>query len=111
MLMFPFSACCVHLQEEGNIPYVVDNGVGAFETDPAKIADIMAEWLAPGNKQEFTFMAHRSRALGRPHAVYDIARDLAQLADELGALAKQLVGPAGRRGSKAVLPVGQLASA
>lgn len=99
---------CV-LQEEGNIPYVVDNGVGAFETDPVKIADIMGDWLAPENKEEFRHMAHRSRALGRPHAVYDIVRDLAQMADELGALAKQLVGPSCC--SKKALPVGQLAAA
>jgi 1,2-diacylglycerol 3-beta-galactosyltransferase len=97
------------LQEEGNIPYVVDNGVGAFETDPAKIADIMADWLAPENKEDFKHMAHRSRALGRPHAVYDIVRDLAQMADELGALAKQLVGPSCC--SKKALTVGQLAAA
>lgn len=102
------------LQEEGNIPYVVDNGVGTFETDPVKIADIMAEWLADENKEDFMHMAHRSRALGRPHAVYDIAHDLAKLADELGALAKQLVGPAGRSccsGKGKALPVGQLVAA
>jgi len=35
---------CVPCQEEGNIPFVVDNRVGAFEKDPAKIADIVAGW-------------------------------------------------------------------
>jgi hypothetical protein len=91
---------------------VVDNGVGTFETDPAKIADIMAEWLAPENKQDFRNMAHRSRALGRPHAVYDIAADLAQLADEVGALAKQVVGACCKgKGKGKALPVGQLVAA
>lgn len=104
-------------QEEGNIPYVLDNGVGTFETDPVKIASIMAAWLSEENKEDFRHMAHRSRALGRPHAVYDIAQDLAQLADELGTLAKQLVGPAGGSsksccgGKGKALPVGQLAAA
>jgi 1,2-diacylglycerol 3-beta-galactosyltransferase len=76
------SLCHAHshaLQEEGNIPYVVDNGVGTFETDPAKIADIMAAWLAPSNKAAFRHMAHRSAALGRPQAVYEIVDDLDEL--------------------------------
>lgn len=70
-------------QEEGNIPYVVDNGVGAFETDPSRIADIMADWLgdAPAKKEAFKEMARRSKALGRPRAVYNIARDLAGLVE------------------------------
>lgn len=109
----------VPCQEEGNIPYVLDNGVGAFETDPVKIAGIMSAWLSEENKEEFRHMAHRSRALGRPHAVYDIAHDLAKLADELGSLAKQLVGAAGSGGSSksccggkgTALPVGQLVAA
>lgn len=71
----------LHPQEEGNIPYVVDNGVGAFETDPAKIAQIMARWLDPTNKEEFHAMARRSKALGRPRAVYNIAKDLAGLVE------------------------------
>jgi 1,2-diacylglycerol 3-beta-galactosyltransferase len=74
----------VPCQEEGNIPYVVDNGVGAFETDPAEIAAIMEEWLAPDNAQEFKHMRHRSRALGRPQAVFEIVHDLAELADTAG---------------------------
>lgn len=105
------------MQEEGNIPYVVDNGVGDFETDPVEIANIMAEWLAPDNKEEFIHMAHRSRALGRPQAVYEIVHDLAKLADEVGALAKQLVEPVGAAvrsccsGKNKQLPVSQLAAA
>lgn len=69
---------------------MVDNGVGAFETDPAKIADIMGEWLDPDNREAFMHMAHRSKALGRPHAVYDIVHDLAHMANTLGLKARQL---------------------
>lgn len=94
---------------------MVDNGVGAFETDPAKIANIMAEWLAPENKEEFVHMAHRSRALGRPQAVYNIVHDLAVLADEVGALAKQVVrsccGGGKKGGGSKQLQVGQLVAA
>ncbi|MEW5300952.1 MAG: hypothetical protein WDW36_003840 [Sanguina aurantia] len=67
-------------QEEGNIPYVIDNGVGAFEKQPAKIADIVVDWLGEG-EAAFKDMARKAKALGRPEAVYKIVHDLAQLAD------------------------------
>lgn len=70
----------VPCQEEGNIPFVVDNGVGEFETDPCKIASIIARWLGP-DREEFEAMSRRSKALGRPEAVYLIVRDLAELAE------------------------------
>lgn len=98
------------MQEEGNIPYVVDNGVGTFEKDPAKIADIMAEWLHPDNREAFTHMAHRSKALGRPHAVYDIVGDLAHMADTLGQTARQLVRSCCRKG-RGEMEVGELVAA
>lgn len=59
---------------------MVDNGAGAFETDPTKIAAIMAEWLAPAGRAAFEAMAAASKALGRPEAVYRITEDLAKLA-------------------------------
>jgi hypothetical protein len=74
-------------QEEGNIPYVVDNGVGAFETDPTRIASIIARWFDPSFKEEFAAMARRSKALGRPQAVFNIVKDLAGLIDEAEAAA------------------------
>lgn len=63
----------------------MENGVGAFETRPRAIADIIAAWLAPSNAEAFKAMAARSKALGRPQAVYQIVADLAALADEAGA--------------------------
>jgi len=73
-------------QEEGNIPYVVDNGVGAFETNPARIAQILCNWLDPANAAEFAAMGRRSKALGRPRAVYNIAHDLAGLMERAASL-------------------------
>ena len=72
-----------HFQEEGNIPYVLDNGVGAFETRPPFIAETLQRWLGPGSskgdsKGELEGMAARSKALGRPEAVYKIVEDLAR---------------------------------
>lgn len=56
-------------QEEGNIPYVLDNEVGAFETRPDRIADILSRWLLEGGQEAraaFEAMAKRAKALGRP---------------------------------------------
>ncbi|KXZ47364.1 hypothetical protein GPECTOR_36g86 [Gonium pectorale] len=75
----------VPCQEEGNIPYVVDNRVGAFETRPDRIAGIIANWLLEGGPEqriEFEAMGRRAKSLGRPKAVYQIVDDLAALADE-----------------------------
>ncbi|GIL64514.1 hypothetical protein Vafri_18412 [Volvox africanus] len=75
----------VPCQEEGNIPYVIDNRVGTFETRPDRIASIIASWLIEGGEEqraEFTAMGRRAKALGRPKAVYRIVDDLAALADE-----------------------------
>jgi 1,2-diacylglycerol 3-beta-galactosyltransferase len=44
-------------QEEGNIPYIIDNDVGDFETDPSKIAHILHRWLL-GNKQDQAHFSH-----------------------------------------------------
>jgi len=52
-------------QEEGNIPYVIDNKVGAFETRPPFIGGILRQWLDPANKTDLQAMAARSKALGR----------------------------------------------
>jgi len=71
---------CVPCQEEGNIPFVLENQVGAFEKDPVKIAAIIGDWFGP-NKKELAAMATRAKALGRPHATYRIVRDLASLAE------------------------------
>lgn len=48
-------------QEEGNIPYVIDNGVGTFEVHPPKIAHIMHRWLMGNHEDqhEHKQMAHR----------------------------------------------------
>jgi 1,2-diacylglycerol 3-beta-galactosyltransferase len=53
------------LQEEGNIPYVLDNEVGAFETRPAAIAALLDDWLLRQPAQ-LVAMSKRSKALGRP---------------------------------------------
>lgn len=69
----------VPCQEEGNIPYVVDNRVGAHQTNPVKAAGIIKEWFEPSNARDLQAMSKRARALGKPEAVFEICRDLAKL--------------------------------
>lgn len=68
---------CVPCQEEGNIPYVVENGVGAFNTDPEQISKIISRWFSPEGAPELEAMAQRAKKLGRPQASFDIVRELA----------------------------------
>lgn len=70
----------VPCQEEGNIPFVVDNGAGAFERDPGRIADIVGDWFSEQGENNRLDMAAASKALGRPDALFKIVRDLADLA-------------------------------
>lgn len=52
-------------QEAGNIPYVVDNRVGAYERNPNKIADIITDWLI-SQPDKLKEMGQRAKSLGRP---------------------------------------------
>ena len=65
-------------QEEGNVPFVVENGVGAYCDSPDGIATIVSSW-AGGS--ELAQMAARARGLGRPRAAYDIVDEIVQLLD------------------------------
>lgn len=76
----------VPCQEEGNIPYVTENGVGVFESYPEQVAEIIQGWLAGGQK-ELHKMAVKAKALGKPHALLDIVRDLSSLMKPRMALA------------------------
>lgn len=62
-------------QEEGNIPYVVDQGVGEFTTDPAKIAGIVARWFGP-ERERLAAMSAKARSLGHPQATFDIVKSI-----------------------------------
>ncbi|HEY65733.1 MAG TPA: glycosyltransferase [Caldilineae bacterium] len=65
-------------QETGNVPYVVENGVGAYAEDPEEIAGIVVRWLRPGNP-ELHEMRARARALAQPDAVLTIVDKLLNL--------------------------------
>jgi 1,2-diacylglycerol 3-beta-galactosyltransferase len=70
-------------QEEGNVPYVEENGFGCYKGSPEGIADTVEEWLAAASfTTEGTILeTMRENALNaaRPDATLDIARDLADM--------------------------------
>ena len=62
-------------QEEGNVEYVINKGVGTWAEKPRRIADTLAQWLQPGN-ETLTHMAQKAQRLGRPQAALDIAAEI-----------------------------------
>lgn len=70
-------------QEEGNVEYVLEHKVGAFERDPQKMAKYVQSWVtaAANNNGEFQSMVKRARALGTPGSLTRICQDLAALAE------------------------------
>eukprot|EP00873_Tetraselmis_striata_P002907 jgi/Tetstr1/423171/TSEL_013939.t1 len=71
----------VPCQEYGNVAYVTDNGVGAFERAPDKIAAIVRDWFGPA-AGELEAMSARAKAMGRPGALFRIVEDLAAMAQQ-----------------------------
>jgi 1,2-diacylglycerol 3-beta-galactosyltransferase len=69
-------------QEEGNVPFVVDGGVGAFETDPKAGADIVAAWFGP-RRDALQAMSERAKHLARPEATHDIVADLLEMLESV----------------------------
>jgi 1,2-diacylglycerol 3-beta-galactosyltransferase len=67
-------------QEEGNIPYVVDNGVGEYNTDPAAIGGIVARWFG-AEREKLASMSAKARAMGHPQATFDIVKSITALLD------------------------------
>lgn len=68
-------------QEEGNVPYVVDNGFGCYQGSPEGIADTVEEWFASTRVEGSMLERMQKSALiaARPDATLDIAKDLAEM--------------------------------
>jgi len=62
-------------QEEGNVPFVVQNGVGAYIKEPTEIAATVARWFGP-QRSELAAMSARARSMGHPHATFDIVNSI-----------------------------------
>ncbi|KAL9256639.1 Monogalactosyldiacylglycerol synthase, chloroplastic-like protein [Drosera capensis] len=65
-------------QEAGNVPYVVENGLGKFSKLPKEIANIVAQWFGP-KAHELEIMSQNALKLARPNAVFQIVHDLHEL--------------------------------
>ncbi|XP_068642384.1 probable monogalactosyldiacylglycerol synthase 3, chloroplastic [Aristolochia californica] len=74
-------------QEVGNVPYVVDNGAGVFSQSPKETAKLVALWFGP-NKEELKRMSENALKLAQPEAVFNIVKDIHELARERGPMAK-----------------------
>lgn len=71
------------LQEKGNVPYVVDNGAGVFTRSPKETAEIVAEWFTT-KTDELKRMSENAINLSQPNAVFDIVKDIHELACQGG---------------------------
>lgn len=65
-------------QEEGNVPYVEENGFGKYSSNPSVIAETVFSWLSSPEKMKS--MKQAAKNASRPSATLDIAQDLAQIA-------------------------------
>jgi len=66
-------------QEEGNVEYVINKGVGTWAEKPQLIAATLAQWFQPEN-ETLTQMTQKAQRLGRPQAALDIAAEIFNLA-------------------------------
>ncbi len=65
-------------QEELNVAYVVENGVGRLAEEPREITSLLQEWLNPGN-EELSRIGRNACRLARPEATLEITRLIADL--------------------------------
>jgi 1,2-diacylglycerol 3-beta-galactosyltransferase len=63
-------------QEDLNADYVVENGVGQLAKEPGEIANLLREWLQPGNG-ELSRMTQNAHCLARPEVTLEIAHLIA----------------------------------
>lgn len=65
---------------------MVDNGAGVFTRSPKETAKIVAEWFSTKTDQLHT-MSQNALKLAQPEAVFDIVRDIHDLACQRGPMA------------------------
>jgi 1,2-diacylglycerol 3-beta-galactosyltransferase len=85
-------------QEDGNVDFVVENGVGAWEPRPDGAAATLRTWLRPGNPV-LAEMSELARELVSADAAGEIAADILDLAAPQSPQRQQGVALAGAAGS------------
>ena len=68
-------------QEEGNVDYVLGNGIGSFCTDPKEIGQMVRSWFTD-ECDELCAMRQNAQRLGKPHAT----KQIVDVVEELGFL-------------------------
>jgi UDP-N-acetylglucosamine:LPS N-acetylglucosamine transferase len=63
-------------QEEGNIDFVLQNGLGVLAPTPVSLTRHLTE-LLDASPAQIDHMRARARAISRPHAIFDVARLIA----------------------------------
>lgn len=74
------------MQEKGNVPYVVENAAGVFTRSSKEAARIVAEWFSTKADERKT-ISENALKLAQPDAVFDIVKDIHELACQRGPLA------------------------
>lgn len=64
----------------------MDNGAGVFTRSPKETARIVTEWFST-KTDELKRMSENAFKLAQPEAVFDIVKDIHELAQEQGPLA------------------------
>jgi 1,2-diacylglycerol 3-beta-galactosyltransferase len=65
-------------QEEGNVPFVLDNEVGVLALEPEDIARRVCAWFGP-ERDEMARLAANAKRLGNPRSTHQIVHELASL--------------------------------
>ena len=65
---------------------MVENGAGVFTRSPKETARIVAEWFST-NSDELKKKSENALKLAKPEAVFEIVRDIHELAAQRGPLA------------------------
>lgn len=62
------------------MPFVTENGVGAYSEDPTQIAAILSSWFGP-QRARLAEMGVKAKSMGRPQATFEIVEAIAGLLD------------------------------
>jgi 1,2-diacylglycerol 3-beta-galactosyltransferase len=68
-------------QEEGNVPFVVNNQVGLYRAQPDEIAAVVQGWFGSKAEERRRF-AQNARRLARPQATFEIVESTAELLEK-----------------------------
>lgn len=66
-------------QEAGNVPFVTENGFGAYSDDPQQIATTVRSWIQ--DPEQLRQMSAAARAVSAPDATGQIATELLEMLD------------------------------